>query len=116
MNLIDTAEMYADGDAEILVGEAIAGRREQVFLVSKVLPHHASRQGTARACQASLRRLGTDRLDLYQIALAWVLRQDGVYPAYPPAAADHGIMRCRPARGAGNPRAARRRRRTAPCG
>ena len=65
MNLIDTAEMYADGDAEILVGEAIAGRREQVFLVSKVLPHHASRQGTARACQASLRRLGTDRLDLY---------------------------------------------------
>src|SRR6202035_1729288 len=65
MNLIDTAEMYADGDAEILVGEAIAGRREQVFLVSKVLPHHATRQGTARACEASLRRLGTDRLDLY---------------------------------------------------
>ena len=57
--------MYADGDAEILVGEAIAGRREQVFLVSKVLPHHATRQGTAQACQASLRRLGTDRLDLY---------------------------------------------------
>src|ERR1700728_1932384 len=53
MNLIDTAEMYADGDAEILVGEAIAGRREQVFLVSKVLPHHATRQGTARACAAS---------------------------------------------------------------
>ena len=54
MTLIDTAEMYADGDAEILVGEAIAGRREQVFLVSKVLPHHATRQGTARACEASL--------------------------------------------------------------
>jgi diketogulonate reductase-like aldo/keto reductase len=49
MNLIDTAEMYADGEAEILVGEAIAGRREQVFLVSKVLPHHATRKGTARA-------------------------------------------------------------------
>ncbi len=49
MNLIDTAEMYADGDAEILVGEAIGQRREQVFLVSKVLPHHATRQGTARA-------------------------------------------------------------------
>jgi diketogulonate reductase-like aldo/keto reductase len=65
MNLIDTAEMYADGEAEILVGEAIAGRREQVFLVSKVLPRHATRQGTARACEASLRRLGTDRLDLY---------------------------------------------------
>jgi diketogulonate reductase-like aldo/keto reductase len=65
MTLIDTAEMYADGDAEILAGEAIAGRRDQVFLVSKVLPHHASREGTARACEASLRRLGTDRLDLY---------------------------------------------------
>jgi diketogulonate reductase-like aldo/keto reductase len=65
MNLIDTAEMYADGEAEKLAGEAIAGRRDQVFLVSKVLPHHASRQGAARACEASLRRLGTDRLDLY---------------------------------------------------
>ena len=65
MKLIDTAEMYADGDAEILVGEAISGRREQVFLVSKVLPHHATRQGTPRACEASLRRLGTDQLDLY---------------------------------------------------
>jgi diketogulonate reductase-like aldo/keto reductase len=53
MKLIDTAEMYADGDAEILVGEAISGRREQVFLVSKVLPHHATRQGTPRACEAS---------------------------------------------------------------
>ena len=65
MNLIDTAEMYADGEAEKLAGEAIAGRRDQVFLVSKVLPHHASRQGAARACEASLRRLGTDWLDLY---------------------------------------------------
>jgi diketogulonate reductase-like aldo/keto reductase len=65
MYLIDTAEMYADGDAEMLVGEAIAGRRDQVFLVSKVLPHHATRDGTVRACQGSLRRLGTDRLDLY---------------------------------------------------
>ncbi len=57
MNLIDTAEMYANGDAEILVGEAIAGRREEVFLVSKVWPHHATREGTVRACQGSLRRL-----------------------------------------------------------
>ena len=65
MNLIDTAEMYADGGAEHLVGEAIAGRRDEVFLVSKVLPQHATRDGTARACQASLRRLNTDRLDLY---------------------------------------------------
>jgi diketogulonate reductase-like aldo/keto reductase len=57
--------MYADGAAEILVGEAIAGRREEVFLVSKVLPHHATREGTLRGCQGSLRRLNTDRLDLY---------------------------------------------------
>jgi diketogulonate reductase-like aldo/keto reductase len=57
--------MYADGAAEELTGEAIAGRRDEVFLVSKVLPFHATRSGTVRACEASLRRLGTDRLDLY---------------------------------------------------
>ncbi|MCU1662729.1 MAG: oxidoreductase [Pseudonocardia sp.] len=65
LNVVDTAEMYADGAAEVLVGEAIAGRRDEVFLVSKVLPHQATRQGTVLACEASLRRLGTDRLDLY---------------------------------------------------
>jgi diketogulonate reductase-like aldo/keto reductase len=65
LNVVDTAEMYADGAAEVLVGEAIAGRRDEVFLVSKVLPHHGTRQGTVLACEASLRRLGTDRLDLY---------------------------------------------------
>jgi diketogulonate reductase-like aldo/keto reductase len=65
LSLIDTAEMYADGAAEELVGEAIAGRRDEVFLVSKVLPQHASRRGTLVACEASLRRLGTDRIDLY---------------------------------------------------
>jgi diketogulonate reductase-like aldo/keto reductase len=65
MTLIDTAEMYADGAAEILVGRAIAGRRDSVFLVTKVLPHHATRSGTVRACQDSLRRLDTDRIDLY---------------------------------------------------
>jgi diketogulonate reductase-like aldo/keto reductase len=65
MNLIDTAEIYADGQAEGLVGEAIAGRRDKVFLVSKVVPHHATREGTVRACQDSLRRLNTDWLDLY---------------------------------------------------
>jgi diketogulonate reductase-like aldo/keto reductase len=65
MTLIDTAEMYAGGDTELLVGEAIAGHRDEVFLVSKVLPDHATRQGTATACHGSLRRLGTDRLDLY---------------------------------------------------
>ncbi len=65
MTLIDTAEMYGDGAAEDLVGEAIAGRRNEVFLVSKVLPEHASRRGTIAACERSLQRLGTDRIDLY---------------------------------------------------
>jgi diketogulonate reductase-like aldo/keto reductase len=65
LTLIDTAEMYGDGAAEELVGEAIAGRRDEVFLVSKVLPVHATRRGTVQACQASLRRLGTGHLDMY---------------------------------------------------
>lgn len=65
MTVVDTAEMYADGAAEELVGEAIAGRRDEVFLVDKVLPHHATRVGTVRACQASLRRLHVERIDLY---------------------------------------------------
>ncbi|MBI4207771.1 MAG: aldo/keto reductase [Betaproteobacteria bacterium] len=65
LTLIDTAEMYGDGRAESLVGEAIAGMREQVFLVSKVLPSNASRKGVHRACEASLKRLRTDRIDLY---------------------------------------------------
>src|SRR5580700_1858699 len=65
MNHIDTAEMYGDGAAERVVGEAIAGRRDEVFLVSKVLPHNASRAGTIAACERSLARLATDRLDCY---------------------------------------------------
>ena len=65
MTLIDTAEMYGDGASEKLVGEAIAGRRDEVFLVSKVLPSNASRSGTIAACERSLRRLGTDCIDLY---------------------------------------------------
>jgi diketogulonate reductase-like aldo/keto reductase len=65
MNHIDTAEMYGDGAAERLVGEAIAGRREEAFIVSKVLPHNASRAGTVAACERSLARLATDRLDCY---------------------------------------------------
>jgi diketogulonate reductase-like aldo/keto reductase len=63
MTHIDTAEMY--GDAELVVAEAIAGRRDDVFLVSKVLPNNASRRGTITACERSLRRLKTDRLDCY---------------------------------------------------
>jgi diketogulonate reductase-like aldo/keto reductase len=65
MTLIDTAEMYAGGAAEELVAEAIEGQRAGVFLVSKVLPNHSTRRGTITACEASLRRLHTDRLDLY---------------------------------------------------
>jgi diketogulonate reductase-like aldo/keto reductase len=65
MRLIDTAEMYADGEAEKIVGAAIAGRRDEVFLVSKVLPEHATRRGTIVACERSLKRLDTDRIDLY---------------------------------------------------
>jgi diketogulonate reductase-like aldo/keto reductase len=65
LTLVDTAEMYADGAAEELTGEAIAGRRDEVFLVGKVLPYHATRRGTVQACRQSLERLGTDRLDLY---------------------------------------------------
>jgi aryl-alcohol dehydrogenase-like predicted oxidoreductase len=65
MRLIDTAEMYGEGGAEEVVGEAIDGRRAEVFLVSKVLPQHATRRGTVAACHASLKRLRTNRPDLY---------------------------------------------------
>src|SRR5260370_26711438 len=65
MTLIDTAEMYGDGRSEKLVGRVIAGQRERVFLVSKVWPNHVMGNGIARACDASLGRLGTDHLDLY---------------------------------------------------
>jgi diketogulonate reductase-like aldo/keto reductase len=65
MTLIDTAEMYADGGAERLVGEAIKGRRDEIFLVSKVLPQNATRHGTMVACNRSLARLGVHEIDLY---------------------------------------------------
>lgn len=65
VTLIDTAEMYADGGAEQVVGEALAGRRDEAFLVSKIYPHNASRRGVSAACERSLRRLRTDRIDLY---------------------------------------------------
>ena len=63
ITLIDTAEMY--GDAESIVGEAIQGRRDDLFIVSKVLPENASRKGTVAACERSLKKLKTDRIDLY---------------------------------------------------
>jgi diketogulonate reductase-like aldo/keto reductase len=65
MSLIDTAEMYAEGGAEEVVGEAIAGQRDGIFLVSKVYPHNAGRKGIPQACERSLRRLKTDYIDLY---------------------------------------------------
>lgn len=74
MTLIDTAEMYAEGGAEKVVGEAITGQRDKVFLVSKVYPHNASRQGIPQACERSLRRLNTDHIDLY------LLHWRGQYP------------------------------------
>ncbi len=74
MSLIDTAEMYAEGDAEEVVAEAILGRRDGIYLVSKVYPHNASKSGVVAACERSLKRLGTDRLDLY------LLHWRGQYP------------------------------------
>src|ERR1700681_4709510 len=74
MTHIDTAEMYGDGAAERIIATAIAGRRDEVFLVSKVLPNHASRRGTMAACEKSLARLRTDRLDCY------LLHWRGTYP------------------------------------
>ena len=65
MTLVDTAEMYGEGKAEMLVGEAIAGRRKEIFLVSKVYPHRATKSGVVTACEQSLKRLKTDYLDLY---------------------------------------------------
>jgi len=65
MTLIDTAEMYGDGGAEEIVGEAVAGRRDEVFIVSKVYPHNAGAKSAIAACERSLKRLRTDRIDLY---------------------------------------------------
>lgn len=85
MNLIDTAEMYASGDAEEVVGEAIAGRRDGVFLVSKVLPQNASRKGTVKACERSLKRLGVETIDLY------LLHWPGEHPLADTIAAFRGL-------------------------
>ena len=65
LTLIDTAEMYGEGNSEDLIGEALAGRRDQAFIVSKVYPHNATRKGAVAACERSLKRLRTDRIDLY---------------------------------------------------
>lgn len=74
MTLVDTAEMYAHGGAEEVVGKALAGRRDEVFLVSKVLPHNASRSGIEAACEGSMARMGVECIDLY------LLHWPGSYP------------------------------------
>lgn len=86
MTLVDTAEMYADGGAEEVLGEALAGRRAAAFLVSKVLPSNASRSGTIAACERSLERLGTDRIDLY------LLHWQGRHPLADTVAAFHQLI------------------------
>lgn len=87
LTLIDTAEMYAEGGAEQVVGEAIAGRRDEVFLVSKVYPHNASRQGAVAACERSLKRMKTDRIDLY------LLHWRGQHPLAETVAAFEALQR-----------------------
>ena len=82
LTLIDTAEMYASGGAEELVGEAIDGRRDDVFLVSKVYPHNATREGAIKACEQSLRRLRTDRLDLYLLHWRGSVPLDRTFAAF----------------------------------
>ncbi len=87
LTLIDTAEMYGEGGAEEVVAEAIAGRRDGVYVISKVYPHNASRDGTIAACERSLRRLKTDRLDLY------LLHWRGRYPLEETVAAFETLRR-----------------------
>jgi diketogulonate reductase-like aldo/keto reductase len=82
MNHIDTAEMYGSGAVEELVGEAIKGRRDEVFLVSKVLPDNASHRGTVAACVRSLKRLRTDRLDVYLLHWPSTYPLDGTLAAF----------------------------------
>ena len=82
MTHVDTAELYGDGEVETIVGEALAGLRDQVYLVSKLLPRNASYRGTLRACEASLRRLGTDRLDCYLLHWREQLPLDDTFRAF----------------------------------
>lgn len=82
MTHIDTAEMYGSGTVEKLVGEAIAGRRDHVYLVSKVLPRNATYDGAIRCCEASLKRLGTDHLDLYLLHWREEQRLDDVFRGF----------------------------------
>jgi diketogulonate reductase-like aldo/keto reductase len=92
LTLIDTAEMYGDGASERLVAQAIAGRREQVYLVSKVLPGNGSRRGTVAACERSLARLGTEYLDLYLLHWRGAVPLEETLDAFV-ALRDRGLIR-----------------------
>ena len=80
--MIDTAEMYGDGGAEEIVGEAIAGRPQRPFIVSKVYPHNASRTGTVAACERSLKRMGIERIDLYLLHWRGGARLEETFEAF----------------------------------
>ena len=82
LTLIDSAEMYGDGRSEELVGEALAGRRDEAFIVSKVLPHKATRHGAIAACERSLKRLKTDRIDLYLLHWRGKVPLDDTFAAF----------------------------------
>src|SRR5437868_10498088 len=82
MTLIDTAEMYGSGRAEEIVAEAAAGQRDKLFIVSKVLPYNASRKGVIDACERSLKRLKTDRLDLYLLHWRGSVPLAGTFEAF----------------------------------
>lgn len=93
LTLIDTAEMYADGGAEEVVGEALQGRREQAFLVSKVYPWNAGKRSAIAACEASLRRLGTDYLDMYLLHWPGSIPLEETLAAFEQLRADGKIKR-----------------------
>ncbi|MBT5413337.1 MAG: aldo/keto reductase [Rhodospirillaceae bacterium] len=93
LTLIDTAEMYGDGKSEALVGEAIRGRRDEVFLVTKVLPHNASATGAIEACERSLRLLGTDRVDLFLLHWQGPHPLEETFAAFERLKADGKILR-----------------------
>jgi diketogulonate reductase-like aldo/keto reductase len=82
MTLIDTAEMYGNGGAEVVIADALTGRRSEIFLVSKVYPHNATRAGTLEACERTLRRLKTDYLDLYLLHWRGAIPLDETFEAF----------------------------------
>lgn len=90
--LIDTAEMYGDGEAEKLIGEAIGHRRNEAYYVSKVYPFNASRRGVVQACEQSLQRLGTDRIDLYLLHWPGSIPLDETFEAFQKLKADGKIL------------------------